>query len=602
MKLEMDSTGKTEMTSGIRNSYISLYSNIGITDNSGIESEIYSKATSKGYIEVQNLNDLKSNYEIISAFFLIKFDNGVILSDKYDFETPLAINTKGNTKAISFNTFTDLMFTVEESSDSCFKIEWSSSDSDISVTVYDPNGTDIYYQFNLNEPTYNNINYNYNAKAIDHRCIGMRFFFIPKAEVDDSSIESNNFFSFSSPPNFLRVQTDHSLIHFILFKYTKYNNQLCQMVELESGGMRQYTYGYKIKKWILYPFTTYEREITPDSNLVRIFSNRDKISILFGKDNVSDDDLSDDDFTLRCVRYKEDNNYKWKWFANIDEGCTLDGIWNKFDDSITVITEGDLYRLEENQFMYGNGIVEFNDGYVYGNGKVINNYGKVYGNGNVENNSGYVYGNGEVTTNSGDVPGNSKVPTNSGYVYGNGNVTTNSGYVPGNGNVLTNKLGVYGNGDVEINDGLVYGNGRVGGYDNPNLDNVNYYGNGKKWNVNYRTINGGIIETGNTYQEIDGNEITGGSNNINCSVIYDDSNTVKCNTINGNGNVINGFRVYGSGNKIEGNKINGNSNVINPNYVTGTSVECENTEITGNYNIINDPNAVVLKGTMNIFN
>ena len=251
MKLEKDPTGKPEMTSGIQNSYISLYSNIGIPENSEIESEICLKAISKGYIEVQSLNNLKSDCELLSAFFLIKFDNGVILSDKYDFETPLENDKLGNTKSISFNTFTDLMFTIEESNDSCFKIEWSSSDSDISVTVYDPNGTNIYYQFSLNEPDYNNIsynyiNYNYNAKTKGYQCIGMRFFYLFKI-APDNFIESKNFFSFSSSPNFLRVQTDHSLIHFILFKYTKDNNQFCQMVELESGSMRQYTYGYEIK-------------------------------------------------------------------------------------------------------------------------------------------------------------------------------------------------------------------------------------------------------------------------------------------------------------------------------------------------------------------
>ena len=594
------------MTSGIQNSYISLYSNIGITENSVIESEIYSKARSKGYIEVQSLNDLKSDCELLSALFLIKFDNGVILSDKYDFETPLENDKLGNTKSMSFNTFTDLMFTIEESNDSCFKIEWSSSDSDISVTVYDPKGTDIYYQFNLNEPTYNNINYNYNAKAIDHRCTGMRFFFIPKVEVDDNSIESNNFFSFSSSPNFLRVQTDHSLIHFILFKYTKDNNQFCQMVELESGNMRQYTYGYEIKNWIVDPFTNYERTIPPVSNLVRIFSNRDKISILFGKGDVSDDKLSERDlFTLRYIK-------SGTWLINMDdsEGCTLDGIWNKFDDSITVIT-GEVGALSSNQFMYGDGTVTKNNGgFVYVNGNVDeNNRGRVYGNGIVgKNNGGKVYGNRLVTNNAngGNVYGNGNVTKNNNgcNVYGNGNVGNNNvANVYGNGNVDANKIGkVYGNGKVSTNTGNVYGNGKIGNDDNANLGD--YYGNDKTWDVSSQTINGEIIKTGNNGQEIEGNKITGNGNTINCSVIYDDSNNVKGNTINGNGNVINGFRVYGSGNIIEGNTITGDENIINPNYIDGgVPGTIENpSKIYGNKNIINDPKDVVVKGTMNIFN
>ena len=212
-------------------SRISLYSNIGIT--SAYENEIVSEAESKGYFEVENANDLKSDYEIAGAIFLIKFENGAMLSDKYDFENPLKVDVKGNTTSMSSNAFTDLMFTSEESSSYCFKLQWSSSDTNVSATVYGPDDY-AYYQFKLNGgSTYNNnINYNYNAKTIGQTCIGMRFFFKPDlVQVSDDVIESNKFFSFSMAPNFLRVQTDHSLIHYIK---KHYHSVICRYQRIKN--------------------------------------------------------------------------------------------------------------------------------------------------------------------------------------------------------------------------------------------------------------------------------------------------------------------------------------------------------------------------------
>ena len=442
----------------------------------------------------------------------------------------------------------------------------------------------------------------------------MRFFYLYEI-APDSLIESNKFFSFSMVPNFLRVQTDHSLIHYILFKYTKDDDEFCEMIELEEGKMRDYTYGYQIKKWIINPYTINEEEITPKATLVRIFSNRDRISILFGKDDKKDEELKDSDFTLR---YKK-NESSGTWDNHIDDSknCVLTGIWNKFDDDIEVITEGNVSNLSDKQFMYGDGNTDNNSGQVYGNGTVKTNWGAVYGNGDVTvNNRKNVYGNGFVERNSERVYGNGQVKWNDAYLNGSGYTRFNNhNNVYGNGYVYCNYQGcyVYGNGDVlsNINGFRVFGNGRV--YKNGNwVDNDvtgAYYGNGMTWGskeseISGQTLNSGIIKT-NTDQEIKGNEITGNGNTVNCSVIYASNKKVIGNTIKGDSNTINGFRVYGTGNTIEGNTITGNKNIINPNYIdsnaTGTTVN--KSEVYGNQNVINDPDSVVvIRGTMNIFN
>ena len=336
---------------------------------------------------------------------------------------------------------------------------------------------------------------------------------------------------------------------------------------------------------------------------------------MFGKENVSDDDLSDDDFTLRYIK-----NGDWLIHMDDSEEYALNGIWNKFDDNITVITgDDDVDTLGSNQFMYGDGHVENNYGYVYGNGDVTNNHGNVYGNGIVNNNyEGGVYGNSNVKTNLGLVFGNGSAENNYAAVHGNGNVENNGGKVEngegqvntfygkvyGNGDVEKNTYysKVYGNGRVKTNLGLVYGNGKIGNNDNPDLGE--YHGNGLDFNVENQTINGEIIKTSNTSRTIEGNTINGNGNTINCSVINVIRNVVHGNTINGDSNIINGFRVYRPNNTIEGNIITGDGNKINPNYIdSGATSTIENpSKIYGNKNIINDPKAVVVKGTMNVFN
>ena len=201
---------------------------------------------------------------------------------------------------------------------------------------------------------------------------------------------------------------------------------------------------------------------------------------------------------------------------------------------------------------------------------------------------------------------------------------------------------------MENNDGNVYGNGRKGSLDengdvvyndniypsektiNSEVENIDVYGYGNTVTITdeyYRVINGyihtdttelsatdkGIIALGNT---VNGRTMDGFGYQIaivNSSVVYcsgeDEKNkiTVEGNIVNGDCNVINGFRIYGSHMLVKANVITGNYNVINPNYIDekATDIEFENGKtaiITGNCNVINDPNAVVVRGTMNIFN
>ena len=142
-----------------------------------------------------------------------------MLSDCHNFNQPVKANEKVQPISLTNNSFVDNIHFTMMAGEAKFAFEWTYSSSEFSATIYSAyNNNDIYYQFKLNGGcTYNNINYYYNAHTLDQTLDGMRFFYGLKI-APDSLIESNNFFSFSMAPNFLRVQTDHSLIHYILFK------------------------------------------------------------------------------------------------------------------------------------------------------------------------------------------------------------------------------------------------------------------------------------------------------------------------------------------------------------------------------------------------
>ena len=400
--------------------------------------------------------------------------------------------------------------------------------------------------------------------------------------------------------------------------------------------MRQYTYCYGIYSWTEAKNGDQEEYMDIENKIIRIYSNRDRISFLIGdspNDNNDDRVFEEDLFTFRCIK----RNYGWNWLCLLDDenDCTLTGIWIEFINGINVITGGNVETLSSNQFMYGNGTVTKNTagGNVYGNGDVPTNSGNVSGNGNVTNNAGNVYGNGAVSKNIyGNVYGDGAVDTNNSAVHGNGNVNTNNnGLVYGNGNVTNNNSGIFGNGDVKNNNGFVYGNGKKGSDDNiyPRTETINsevtnqdVYGYGNTVNVNglsIYNINGYIYKDNDGLSEntAKANTVNGISNTsssspvaiVNSSVVYisgkeDEKITVEGNIVNGDRNVINGFRIYGKHMIVKGNVITGNYNTINPNYMdeNADDITFEPHKIIGNYNIINDPNAVVIKGTMNIFN
>ena len=207
---------------------------------------------------------------------------------------------------------------------------------------------------------------------------------------------------------------------------------------------------------------------------------------------------------------------------------------------------------------------------------------------------------------------------NGSYVLGNGDVTYNNGYVYGNGR----KGSTDENGVIVYNDNIYPSNTT----ENSEVRNTDVYGYGNTVTITREilwSINGYIYtDTTELSDKIaKGNTVNGRSVSrfgypvaiVDSSVIYcsgeDEENkiTVEGNTVNGDRNVINGFRIYGSHMLVKANIITGNYNVINPNYIDekATDIEFENEEtaiITGNCNVINDPNAVVVRGTMNIFN
>ena len=291
--------------------------------------------------------------------------------------------------------------------------------------------------------------------------------------------------------------------------------------------MRQYTYGYNIETWTEYEYDGENlKSMKIISNLnklyIRIFSNRGRISFLIGEqpnsnndDDIKDEGDSNDTFSLRYT--KTDG-----WSIKMNDVQSLTDISNSFNSNIEVIPgDENINKLEENQFMYGNGDIRENYGKVYGNGKIVfynydsGNYGEIYGNGDVEynNSSGFVYGNGDVKYNygwvygngdvtyiySGEVYGNGNVNDNSNFVYGNGNVTYNYGEVYGNGNVNDNRVFVYGNGNVDNNNGTIYG-GTEYGYDEIIDPEDNVIGNGKTIIVNDEGISC-VINEDETYSE-----------------------------------------------------------------------------------------------------
>ena len=427
--------------------------------------------------------------------------------------------------------------------------------------------------------------------------------------------------------------------------------------------MRKYTYGYKINDWT-------ENGIGKNfsTEIVRIFSNRDRISILIGtpKDNddtdIEDLNLNLGTYTFRLKRKKiNKNTYTYSWLS---KELKLTKIWIGFDSSrVEIINDNSgIDELGSNQFMYGKGNVNKNNGKVYSDSAVTDNYGEIYGDGDVaENNSGgKVYGNGFVgnekdtiddvndgtaTEVYGNIYGNGGVGYNYwAYVYGNSYININEYYSYGNGNINTNKWYVYGNGDVKNNYKDVYGNGRI--YDDTYgkwFDNTDISpSNGETITVtNKKTVvNGGII-TDTTNDPIKGNTVNTPTNYksdvpnaivnnsvIHCSGTSDSKIHVYGNDITGNNNVINGFRIY----KIDENEtiehivvgnvrtnsdiynygytdlaanvIIGNYNVINPNYISNNKndVKVYPNVVVGNSNVINDPDTIVLKGTCNIFN
>ena len=641
-------------------SFISLYSNVGI--KADLEESIIKGAESKKFLEADsNIQDI---WKLESVMFLLKFENGVILSDRYDFNSEnVNHDDETDTYTVSAISLTNNSFTTNEFTtilgNNALLIDYSGNYSTDSVnfTIYvnEKKEQNIYYSCTLTSTSsnwvYNYKKFNYNKDTENAGdLISVRVFC--KWNKDTA-----NFFSLAFKPNFLRVQTNHSSIINIAYKYTKNNNEYTGTISINVYGMRQYSYIYTISEWKEKDGTGEETDKwSSDNNYLRIYSNRDKISFLIGKPNDEKDDediYTDSDGNLTenfTMRYTKEDD-EWKWLNNLGDGCTLTGIWVKFNDISIITSNTTVNELIGDQFMYGNGTVIYNkEGYVYSDCTVKTNGGEnaafIYGNGNVETNKNFVYGNGNVETNKNFVYGNGNVTNNDGWVLGNGNVTTNynDSYVYGNSNVTNNDYGnVYGNGDVTNNYSKVYGNGTVDNNDGTISRGTEYdeddeiidpednvYGNGKTITVNdeiiERVINGLIFSEssvttipGNTVNILKETEYSYPNTIVNSSVIYDSNVTAVGNRIDGNTNVINGFRVYNNNviiggtrndNELTGyngnvaNLIIGDYNVINPNYVEKdlTGVEISPNIVIGNYNIINDPNTIVLKGTCNVFN
>lgn len=628
-------------------SFISLYSNTGTDSSVG---SIIESAINNSFEEISGPISIGENWRLCSILFIMQFENGKILADRYDFlDSVIFRENPVNPISLTVNSFTLIQFTLCLHNE--FVFEWSSNSSAFNFTVYNGkvDSNSIYCSFSSTESKYNYIDFNYNNDVENIQLLSMNVLCKwEKPEGDDV-----NYFPLSYSPNFLRVQTDHSLIQSIKYTYTKDNGQgkdeYTGIINLTNGHMRQYTYCYGIESWKETKNGDQEEDMASTNEMIRIYSNRDRISFLIDEPGDDNDVFEEDLFTFRCIK----RNYGWNWLCLLDDenNCTLTGIWIEFINGINVITGGNVETLSSNQFMYGNGDVNTNNsgrvygngkvntntGYVFGNGDVVTNNaaGKAYGNGNVENNYGAVYGNGTVENNGGKVEnGDGTVETFYGYVYGNCNVNGNdvSGFFYGNGNVENNYGGVYGNGDVTNNDhGAVRGNGKIGSNDNiyPRTETINsevtnrdVYGYGNKVTITnglYRVINGYIYNDNDELSEntAKANTVNGKSNTslflplaiVNSSVVYisgteDNKITVEGNTVNCDSNVINGFRIYGKHMIVKGNAITGNYNAINPNYMdeNADDITFEPHKIIGNYNIINDPNAVVLKGTMNIFN
>lgn len=613
-------------------SFISLYSNTGTDSSVG---SIIESAINNSFEEISGPISIGENWRLCSILFIMQFENGKILADRYDFlDSVIFRENPVNPISLTVNSFTPVQFTLCLHNEFVFK--WSGDSSAFNFTVYNGkvDSNSIYCSFG-SQKIYNYIDFNYNIDVKEVQLLSMNVLCKwEKPEGDDV-----NYFPLSYSPNFLRVQTDHSSIKSIKYTYTEDNGQgkdeYTGIINLTNGIMRQYTYCYGIESWKETKNGDQEEDMASTNEMIRIYSNRDRISFLIDEPGDDNDVFEEDLFTFRCIK----RNYGWNWLCLLDDenNCTLTGIWIKFDDSITVMTGGDVDELSSNQFMYGNGNVTTNKrGKVYGNG-VTTNCSYVYGNGKVTTNYGFVFGNVDVTsnTNNGLVSGNGNVPTNSGYVFGNGDVATNDGEVYGNGIVPTNSGYVYGNGIVTTNDngGNVYGNGKIGSNDNiyPPTETINsvvanqdVYGYGNTVNITNglrRVINGYIYKDSDndklSENTAKANTVNGRSDTIsnfpvaiiNSSVVYisgeeDNKITVEGNTVNGDRNVINGFRIYGKHMIVKGNAITGNYNTINPNYIdeNADDITFENAKIIGNHNIINDPNAVVLKGTMNIFN
>ena len=618
-------------------SFISLYSNTG-TDSS-VQS-IIDNATNNSFEVVSDPISIGKNWRLCSILFIMQFENGKILADRYDFlDSVIFRENPVNPMSLTINSFTPIQFTLCLHNEFVFK--WASDSSAFNFTVYNGkvDSNSIYCSFSQTESTssqtestYNYIDFNYNNDVENIKLLSMNVL----CKWDKPEDDYVNYFPLSYSPNFLRIQTDHSSIQSIKYTYTKDNGQgkdkYTGIINLKNGIMRQYTYCYGIKSWTEAENGGQGVDMGPTNEMIRIYSNRDRISFLIDEQGDDNDVFEDDLFTFRCIK----RNYGWNWLCLLDDenDCTLTGIWIKFDGK-TVITGGDVDELSSNQFMYGNGTVTKNTagGNVYGNGDVPTNSGNVSGNGNVTNNAGNVYGNGAVSKNIyGNVYGDGAVDTNNSNVHGNGNVNTkNNGIIYGNGNVTNNYGDVFGNGDVKNNNASVHGNGRIGNDDNiyPRAETINsevantsVYGYGNTVNVNglsIYNINGYIYKDNDELSEntAKANTVNGISNTsssppvaiVNSSVVYisgkeDNKITVEGNIVNGDRNVINGFRIYGKHMIVKGNAITGNYNTINPNYMDKNAYDItfENAKIIGNYNIINDPNAVVIKGTMNIFN
>ena len=619
-------------------SFISLYSNVGI--KADLEESIIKGAEFEEFEEFNNV--ILDSYQLQSVLFLAKFDNGALLSDRFDFSSGVEINTPSSPISLTTNSFTNEQFKTMLGKDA-LSLNWTSNSISISC------GNVEYYSYSINGTNnYNYMPFNYN-KCTDGKSLkSLRVF---------CKWNKYGYFSLAFKPNFLRVQTNHEYINYIAYKYTKNNTEYTGIITLVNSynyydfSVRQYTGGYKIYEWKETDKDGNETDMISNGNYLRIYSNRDKISFLMGSkpnnsDNNDEDIYSNDingDFTLRYT--KEDD--EWKWLSNLGDGCTLTGIWIKFLDRIKIITSNTtVNELTEYQLMYGNGtVINNNEGYVYSNSTVVNNGERslVYGNGIVETNDsrGFVYGNGNVTTNKGSsltgggkVYGNGNVTNNNGNssVYGNGDVETNDGYVYGNGNTKNNKYSVYGNGDVKTTWNIiaVYGNGRI--FDKTNgewVDNTEPPSDSHVINGNIININTGdnIVETVKDINKDSTNNIVVNSCVIKCNGT-DDKNKiiVQGNIIRGNSNTVNGFRIYGnyitigvdrSSSKTDlyveelknykqpvANVIIGNKNVINPIFVDEnlTGVTQSLNVVIGNNNVINDPNTIVLKGTCNVFN